>query len=596
MRVAVAMTGSRPEGPTAQPGRAGRLTSRRARLVRGTALLSVLALSGAALAACTSGSSSSSTSPATVTCADLASYGTFKGATVTVATAFDGEEADRFDASVADFERCTGIDVVQRASDTLEQDLRGMIEADATATASATASAAASGAASPATATASGKAAASSSATASASGSAVADLAFVPQPGLVRDLARAGAIVPLPESANANIELGWDDSWSQAGTVDGTPFGAPVMASVKSLVWYSPSAFAAAGYQVPQTWDQLVALTKQIEKDHPDGSVTPWCLGIADGDTTGWPMTDWLEDTMLALSGTGAYDSWTSHTTSLASTEAVAALDAAGSLLLSDGAVAGGREGAVSTTVGEATNQLVAGSCLMLHGSSSFESSLPAGTVVADTRGQNGVTVSAAPTADADGTAASAAPSGGAKAGATTDGADASATATASAGGGAAASASATGGSATASSTTGGSATGTVLSAFLFPSADSHSDEGVPVLAGGDFVVATDSDAATTAVLDYLTSAQWAQERIALGGMATANRGVDASQVSSDVARRATELLQDRQTVIRFDASDEMPSAVGTSALWTALTKWTAGEMTSKEALESADKAWPASE
>lgn len=302
-------------------------------------------------------------------------------------------------------------------------------------------------------------------------------------------------------------------------------------------------------------------------------------------------MTDWLEDTMLALSGTGAYDAWTSHTTSLASTEAVAALDAAGSLLLSDGAVAGGREGAVSTTVGEATNQLVAGSCLMLHGSSSFESSLPAGTVVADTRGQNGVTVSAAPTADADGTAASAAPSGGAKAGATTDGADASATATASAEGGAASSASATGGSAT-----GGSTTGAVLSAFLFPSSDSHSDEGVPVLAGGDFVVATDSDAATTAVLDYLTSAQWAQERIALGGMATANRGVDASQVSSDVARRATELLQDRQTVIRFDASDEMPSAVGTSALWTALTKWTAGEMTSKEALESADKAWPASE
>ena len=76
--------------------------------------------------------------------------------------------------------------------------------------------------------------------------------------------------------------------------------------------------------------------------------------------------------------------------------------------------------------------------------------------------------------------------------------------------------------------------------------------------------------------------------------MATANRGVDVSEVSSDVTVRATRILQSRQSVIRLDASDSMPSPVGTKALWAALTSWTAGELDSKKALSQAEEAWPA--
>ena len=50
-----------------------------------------------------------------------------------------------------------------------------------------------------------------------------ADLAVVPQPGLVADLAGEGALSPLSDVVGANVELGWDHTWSEAGTVDGNP-------------------------------------------------------------------------------------------------------------------------------------------------------------------------------------------------------------------------------------------------------------------------------------------------------------------------------------------------------------------------------------
>ncbi len=66
-------------------------------------------------------------------------------------------------------------------------------------------------------------------------------------------------------------------------------------ADVKSLVWYAKPAFDAAGYAIPETWDELMALSDQIVAD---GGV-PWCIGIESGGASGWPATDWVEDIML---------------------------------------------------------------------------------------------------------------------------------------------------------------------------------------------------------------------------------------------------------------------------------------------------------
>ena len=50
---------------------------------------------------------------------------------------------------------------------------------------------------------------------------------------------------------------------------DGTDhlYGFPFKVDVKSLVWYSPDNFADAGYKVPESMEDLKALTDQIVAD-----------------------------------------------------------------------------------------------------------------------------------------------------------------------------------------------------------------------------------------------------------------------------------------------------------------------------------------
>ena len=101
------------------------------------------------------------------------------------------------------------------------------------------------------------------------------DIADFPQPGLLGNLAKAGHVVDvgsfIPEEW---LKEQYNDSWLQMGTMAGSD--GDIMAGVwyrfsgKSLVWYPKDDFDAAGYEIPTTWDELVALMDQI---------------VADGDT-----------------------------------------------------------------------------------------------------------------------------------------------------------------------------------------------------------------------------------------------------------------------------------------------------------------------
>ena len=511
-----------------------RSTGRRRRCGRLLAAASALTLVCAATAACSAGGAHSASATG---CAAYKAYQGHEGSTVTVSSSLTGTEAERFEASVAEFEKCTGIDVAHTGTTELRSQLLNGSGADLS----------------------TNKGASPSS---QDNPENLPDLAIVPQPAMVAELVDTGVVHPLPNTVNSNVEAGWDRHWIQVGIHASVPYAAPLMASVKSLVWYSPDAFAKAGYKVPATWAELETLTRKVRADHPDGSVTPWCVGASDGESTGWVMTDWLEDAMLSTQGSGAYETWASHRVPVDSSGAVEALDVVDSLVLADGSVAGGRGSVISRTPAQAGADLVKGSCLMLHASSSFESRFPEGTVITDADGANPVTVQA-PRPTASPTA-----SGG------TAGATASAKSMASAAG---------------TTSTAGSA-GTKVSAFVTPAADRGSDS---VLVGTDYLVAFTRSDAVSAVMEYLTSQEWARTRMALGGVATANQGVDPDLAPSDVGRRATRLLQSRQTTVEMDASDSMPVGVGSSALWVGLSRWSTGTVTPKEALKQAEAAWP---
>ena len=60
---------------------------------------------------------------------------------------------------------------------------------------------------------------------------------------------------------------------------EGENYGIPTNVNLKSMVWYPKDDFDAAGYEVPETFDDLIALSDQIVAD----GGTPWCVGFEGG-------------------------------------------------------------------------------------------------------------------------------------------------------------------------------------------------------------------------------------------------------------------------------------------------------------------------
>ncbi|MFS0866659.1 ABC transporter substrate-binding protein [Microbacterium sp. 179-B 1A2 NHS] len=113
--------------------------------------------------------------------------------------------------------------------------------------------------------------------------------------------------------------------------------------------------------------------------------------------------------------------------------------------------------------------------------------------------------------------------------------------------------------------------------AFVLPG---FSEDAAAVEVGGEFVTAFSDDAATVAVLEYMSTPEWADERVSLGGNISANLNADASLAGSEFLQEAMALLQDPNTTVRFDASDLMPATVGSGSFWRGMVDWIDGKDT----------------
>jgi alpha-glucoside transport system substrate-binding protein len=113
----------------------------------------------------------------------------------------------------------------------------------------------------------------------------------------------------------------------------------PTKADVKSMIWYPVKAFAAKGYTVPKTWDELTALADKIVAD---GS-HPFCVSAGGpGTATGWELTDWVEEVLLKTEDPQVTQDWISHKITFEDPKIKAAFDKVGSLLFKDKYVDGG--------------------------------------------------------------------------------------------------------------------------------------------------------------------------------------------------------------------------------------------------------------
>ncbi len=114
--------------------------------------------------------------------------------------------------------------------------------------------------------------------------------------------------------------------------------------NVKSIVFYPKQAFEAAGYTIPETYDDLVALTEEIQST----GTTPWCFGIESEAATGWPATDWVENLMVINNGADTYNQWVNHEIPFDDPAVAETLQQMEELLLAEGRTNGGRQSIAS--------------------------------------------------------------------------------------------------------------------------------------------------------------------------------------------------------------------------------------------------------
>jgi len=181
------------------------------------------------------------------------------------------------------------------------------------------------------------------------------DVSAIPNPGQMIEFAKAGKLVDLSTFMDMDVlRSDYSSTWIDLGTYQGKFCGVFISADLKSLVWYNPKAFAAAGYKVPTTWDEMIALSDKIVAD----GKTPWAIGLESGAASGWAGTDWIEDIMLRTVKPEVYDLWVKHGISWLDDSVQRAFDLFGQIALNKKYVYGGTNAELTINFGDSPDAL----------------------------------------------------------------------------------------------------------------------------------------------------------------------------------------------------------------------------------------------
>jgi alpha-glucoside transport system substrate-binding protein len=305
------------------------------------ALTTAAACSSSKTGSSTKSSGGKSSASLTGACAKYSAYAGHKGSTVTIFGSILSPESDSLNKSWAEFDRCTGITIKYTGSNTFESDLPVKVN-----------------------------------------GGNAPDLAIIPQPGLLQQMVATGSVKKPPAQTVAN-ESAWNSAWKNYGSVNGTFYAAPMSANMKTMVWYSPSFFKQHNYTVPTTWSDLMALSAKMATDMKATGGKPWCGGIGSGTASGWPATDWLEETVLGSFGGQVYDDWVAHKVKFSDPQIQQAMKTVQNWMLNPNWVNGGHgdvKTIATTTFQNAGLPILKNKCGMLQQASFYEAQWPKGT------------------------------------------------------------------------------------------------------------------------------------------------------------------------------------------------------------------------
>jgi alpha-glucoside transport system substrate-binding protein len=234
--------------------------NRRQFLQRATAAGLSFSAASALLAACGGGSSSSGVS---------AGSAPPKVTSIDALTEWSGEELDSFNAINAAFTKKTGIKVNVEST----RDLPAVL-------------------------------------TTRVKGNNPPDIAGMPSVPTFQQLASEGKLVQLDNILNmSQYRQDYAQTWIDFSSVNGHVYAVLPKANSKGTIWYSPKQFQANGYTVPQTWDDMIALSNRIASQ----GKYPWSMGLESAASSGWPGADWIDQIYLSLNGIDMAKQWVAH-------------------------------------------------------------------------------------------------------------------------------------------------------------------------------------------------------------------------------------------------------------------------------------------
>ena len=129
------------------------------------------------------------------------------------------------------------------------------------------------------------------------------DIFLVDSVPVIVDAANRRVIRPIPRDVDAEVGRSWTPAWTSQVRVGDLLYGAPVEAGTDSLLWYQPARFAAAGYRLPTTWDELVEVAAEMIDDES----VPFC-GFVEEPERSRTFVDWTFDLLLRSHDLSVYD------------------------------------------------------------------------------------------------------------------------------------------------------------------------------------------------------------------------------------------------------------------------------------------------
>ena len=181
------------------------------------------------------------------------------------------------------------------------------------------------------------------------------DIAILPNPGLMQQLAQEGKLIPLNSFMDMDqVTRDYAPAWIDLGSYTGELYAIYYKVSNKATVWYNPQAFAAANYAVPETWNDMITLADRMVADDQ----TPFSIAAGGGPANGWALTDWISEIVLNHCGPELYDQWIAGEIPWSEPCIKQSFEMFDQILATKGYVLGGSQGIIATTDAQGTYPL----------------------------------------------------------------------------------------------------------------------------------------------------------------------------------------------------------------------------------------------